>query len=154
MDDYVRFKSYCLTTDVQFHAYATEQDKILAVVVRGLPKINKEDIITELVNLDVKPLSCQEIQKNPNSLYPIYKVTFPADITFQQINKIPFLFSTRVYWKKYNKSRPYIQCFRCQAHGHTSANCNKNYKFVKCAGSHDSRICQKSPDTLATCLNC
>lgn len=32
-----------------------------AVVVRELPKINKEDIISELVNLNVKPLSCQKI---------------------------------------------------------------------------------------------
>lgn len=42
MGDYVRFKSYCLSTYVQFHTYATEQDKILAVVVRGLLKINKK----------------------------------------------------------------------------------------------------------------
>lgn len=49
---------------------------------------------------------------------------------------------------------PFIQCFRCQAHGHTSANCNKTPKCVKCAQSHDTRTCSKTPSTPAKCINC
>ena len=33
-----------------------------------------------------------------------------------------------------------------QAHGHTSANCNKKVVCVKCAELHDSRNCSKTPE--------
>ncbi|KAL2719285.1 hypothetical protein V1478_010747 [Vespula squamosa] len=33
-----------------------------------------------------------------------------------------------------------------RAHGHTSVNCNKAYKCLKCADFHDTRTCKKSPE--------
>lgn len=60
----------------------------------------------------------------------------------------------RVYWDKYNGTKPFIQCFRCQAHGYTFKNCNKEYRCVKCAGSHNSKECRKIPDTPAKWVNC
>lgn len=64
------------------------------------------------------------------------------------------LFFTRIYCEKYNHSKLFIQCFRFQAHGHTSANCTKTYKCIKCTESHNSHTCKKSSDTPTKCVNC
>lgn len=119
------------------------------------PKFESTDIIEELQAHDLKPLTCIELQnKDPKSRFHIYKLTFPAEIMLQRVRKISSLFFIRIYWDKYNSSRPFIKCFRCQAHGHTSKNCTKAYKCVKCVGLHDTRECQKTPDTPAKCVNC
>lgn len=104
--------------------------------------------------IHIQALFCTEIQKDPNSKYPIYKITFPAEVTLQHIKKVSSLFLIRVYWEKFNSSKPFIQCFRCQAHGHTSINCSKDFECMKCAGSYDSTDCLKTLDTPATCVNC
>jgi len=46
------------------------------------------------------------------------------------------------------------QCYRCQAFGHTSGNCYKKPRCVKCAQSHLMSECVISPDTPAKCCNC
>lgn len=47
-----------------------------------------------------------------------------------------------------------VQCYRCQAHGHSSISCNKNAVYIKCAGTHNIKEYTKSPDVLPTCANC
>lgn len=149
-----KFKTQCLRSGLFFHTYTTDQEKIIAVILKGLPKFDSSEIIKDLQAHDLNPLSCIEIQKDPKSSYPIYKLTFPAERTLQHVRKVSSLFLIRIYWDKYNGSRPFIQCFRCQARGHTSKNCNKEFKYVKCAGSHNTRECKKTLDTLAKCVNC
>lgn len=100
------------------------------------------------------PSSATRSKKNPNSRYPLYKLTFNSDITLQHLKRIPALFQTKVYWEKYNNSKRYIQYFRCQAYDHTSSSCTKEFRFVKCADLHDSRLCKKSPNVPAKCANC
>lgn len=102
MDHYLKFKEYCVNSKIQFHIFSTDQDKILAVVLGGFPKVNKDDLLQELRDHNLCALSCNEIQKNLNSLYPLYKLTFNSDITIQHLKHIPALFQIRVYWEKYN----------------------------------------------------
>jgi len=55
---------------------------------------------------------------------------------------------------EYINSKRILQCYRCQAFGHTSANCFKTPRCVKCAQSHLTSECAKTPDTPAKCCNC
>jgi len=43
----------------------------------------------------------------------------------------------------------FIQCMRCQQHGHKKSYCNKQFMCVKCGGSHNSTDCNKSKETPA-----
>ena len=49
--------------------------------------------------------------------------------------KVRYIESIKIYWEKFESRRPTVQCYRCQAHGHTSTNCNKTKKCVKCAAT-------------------
>ncbi|XP_050362050.1 uncharacterized protein LOC126781214 [Nymphalis io] len=50
------------------------------------------------------------------------------------------------------KSPP--QCHRCQAFGHSSANCHRQQKCVRCAGEHLARDCPRPLSDPPTCANC
>ncbi|XP_017797001.1 PREDICTED: nucleic-acid-binding protein from mobile element jockey-like [Habropoda laboriosa] len=124
------------------------------MVLKGLPKFTPTEIIEELKLNNVNPITCTEIQKDPHNTHPVYKITFASGTSFEHVRKIGILFRVRIYWEKYDSRKPFIQCYRCQAHGHTSANCNKNPNCVKCAKNHLTKDCLKTRDTSATCFNC
>ena len=66
-----------------------------------------------------------------------------------------FIENLKAYWEKEIRfKKPTIQCYRCQAHGHSSTNCNKKAKCVKCAGLHDSSECTKTSEEPPTYTNC
>ena len=47
-----------------------------------------------------------------------------------------------------------VQCKRCQRYGHTQKYCNHNFRCVRCARSHPTDQCTKSPETPAKCIHC
>ncbi|XP_071041837.1 protein FAM200C-like [Parasteatoda tepidariorum] len=56
--------------------------------------------------------------------------------------------------ERFHGGRRPIQCFRCQAFGHTQISCSSPPKCMKCAEGHHSFQCKKPRDTPATCCNC
>ncbi|XP_078048828.1 uncharacterized protein LOC144476106 [Augochlora pura] len=143
--------------DKPFHTYTPNHEKSLVVILRGLPNINIQDIQEEIESLGLKPSSITPLGSKPDpskSQYTIYKITFSPGTSFNAVNKIGHLFYTKVYWEKFFSRKNYTQCFRCQAFGHSSKNCNLPPKCVKCAGSHLTKTCTKPKDTPATCSNC
>jgi len=47
-----------------------------------------------------------------------------------------------------------VQCFRCQAFGHTKRYCKLQHVCVKCGLLHDSLVCQKTTEIPPMCGNC
>lgn len=43
----------------------------------------------------------------------------------------------RLRWQKFDSHELFIQCYQDRVYGCTSVNCNKQFKCVKCARSHD-----------------
>jgi len=89
-----------------------------------------------------------------NSLYATYKINISVKHTLTQLRKMRYLFYSKIYWDKFINTKKILQCYRCQVFGHTSANCFKTFRYVKCAQLHLTSICQKSSDTPAKCCNC
>jgi len=135
-----------------FHTYSLPEEKTITVTLKGLPNIPNLSIKEELANLGIAINICTLINKE-NSLYATYKINLSAKFTLTHLRKIRYLFHSRI-WEKYINSKKALQCYRCQAFGHTSANCYKNLRCVKCAQSHLTSECKKSSETSAKCCNC
>ncbi|CAD1472697.1 unnamed protein product, partial [Heterotrigona itama] len=86
--------------------------------------------------------------------YPINRVTFAPETTLAKVNQVRFIGNLKVYWEKLESKKPTIQCYRCQAHGHSSINCNKKAMCVKCAGPYGSKKCTKPLEIPPMCTNC
>ncbi|KAF0704581.1 Reverse transcriptase domain-containing protein, partial [Aphis craccivora] len=53
-----------------------------------------------------------------------------------------------------HKRRDIPQCLNCQSYGHTRAYCSFPPRCVKCGEGHPTSVCEKTPDTPATCALC
>ena len=156
VDDFLDLKKKLFGANKAFHTFSLNSQKALVVVLKGLSKIPAETVTEELKAQGLQPLSCIPLlaEGNKKSPYCTYKVVFPQGTPFNAVTKIGHVFYTRVYWEKFFSMKPYTQCFRCQAFGHSSSNCNHQPRCVKCAGAHPSRECGKAPNEPPTCANC
>ena len=152
VEDHKDFIEICRNDKIQFHTYSIPSEKVLTVVLKGLIRLPDKTIINSLKTQGLNPLSCTEIPTHTK--YPLFRITFAPGTTIAKINHVRFIENLKIYWDKYESKRPVIQCYRCQAHGHSSVNCNKVPKCVKCAGQHDTRTCTKTTETPPTCTNC
>lgn len=152
IEPFIVAKQAFLKANLKFHTYSLPSEKPLTTVLKGLPLLDTDIILNELRGKDLQPISCS-VLKNKNT-FTIYKITFTPGTSLSQVRKTGFLYYCRVYWEKYNSSLPYSQCYRCQAFGHSSANCNKTPKCVKCGSEHPTKECSKTPEIPPTCANC
>ena len=155
--DYKKLKLALDEENTQYFTFSLNSERSLSMVLKGLPNIPSEEIIAEINAKGQFPTSCSTIRyKNHtgNSLYNIYRINFPTGTSPNDISKIKTLFSTRVYWEKFLSKRTYSQCYRCQAFGHTAANCRLPPNCVKCAGKHHTSDCKKDIQTAPKCVNC
>ena len=150
--DFNNFEDVCRKENIQFHTFTIASEKILTVVLKSFIKLNEKTILNDIKTQGLKPINCIEIPTHTR--YPVYRVTFVPGITLAKVNQVRFVENIKVYWEKYESRKPYIQYYRCQAHDHSSTNCNKNAVCVKCAGSHNTKECTKSFGAPPTCSNC
>ena len=145
--NFTKFKAICVKGNVEFHTYMITSKKILKRFDATPAHQNKRKH-----QMSLNLIHCVEILTRTK--YPIYRVTFAFGTILAQINHVRFIENIKIYWEKYESHKPTIQCFRCQAHGHTSSSCNKKLVCVKCPWQHDTRFCSKILEIPQTCANC
>ncbi|KOC58972.1 Nucleic-acid-binding protein from mobile element jockey, partial [Habropoda laboriosa] len=139
IDAFTAAKQAFLEAGLKFHTYSLPSEKNFNAVLKGLPLVQPSEVLDELRQNNLSPLSC--VNFNNQTSYPIFKISLPPSTTLAQIRKISFLFHVRIYWKKYRNGRNYTQCFKCQCYGQAPGNCYKSQKCVKCGGNHTSKDC-------------
>jgi hypothetical protein len=91
------------------------------------------------------------ITKDP---LPLFYIDLEPHQNNKEIYAIEFLCHTKITVEPPRKRNSPIQCTRCQSYGHSKTYCTRPYSCVKCGRAHDSRTCQKSRQTPATCALC
>lgn len=131
-DDNQVFIQMLLRDKTSFNTYTEKATKTHGFVIRGLSHdIEPEDILTNIKsNYNVNVLRCFKMKTSGPALFLL--VTDTKTLPKKRI----------------------IQCHRCQQWGHASSNCYGEIKCLKCAGTHLTQECTKSPDTAAKCANC
>lgn len=73
-------------------------------------------------------------------------------------HRAKFIENLSVRWERFDRAHKRIsQCHNCQSFGHTSSQCGRPRRCVKCLEDHDPQQCQrKSKDQEGTpkCVNC
>ena len=151
--DFMDFKNFAIAQHYKFHTYSLPEDKSITVVLKGLPNLPSSEIQEELNSLGININYCNLINVDTSN-HAIYKINLNAKFTLTHLKKINYLFHSRIYWDKFINNKIILQCYRCQAFGHTSSNCYKSPRCVKCASNHLTKDCTKMPELPATCCNC
>lgn len=139
-----------------YHTFASKEEKVISLVIKGLPKLNDSEVLTDLQNQGLQATTCTTMRTTGNSeqINPFYKITLQKG---EQINKafmIKQVMYVRVKWERYKNPRKATQCHRCQRFGHGSNNCKNPPRCVKCTKGHITKDCVKTKEENPQCVNC
>ena len=155
-DVYRKLTKLLKTLNANFHTYQLKQERPFRVVLRNIHhSVDLDELKFELLKLGHEVTNISNVRhrvtKNPLSLFFI-------DIKQKENNKeiynVNRLINSIVKIEPPLVKKEIVQCKRCQRYGHTQKYCNHNFRCVKCAGSHPTDQCTKSPETPAKCIHC
>ncbi|KAI5713820.1 hypothetical protein M8J76_016549 [Diaphorina citri] len=149
-EDFKLLKTYLTEKQFQFHTFTLQTEKLVKIVLRGLPPtISEDDIKEELNDLGHKVEKVHQLSKNPQ--YPVYSLLFSPGTVLSNIFKIKTLCYCVVSWEKPHKKTNPTQCYRCQKFHHVANNCTRQKKCVKCSGDHHVKECNQEEELCANC---
>jgi hypothetical protein len=154
--DYRKATTYLQSTQKEFHSFRLAEEKLLRVVLRGIPTcVEIPDILGELTEKGFHPTQVIRLRAGKTrEPLPLILVSLPKDEKARAIYDLKSLCYIRIKVEAFKKSKGPGQCHNCQAYGHAQSHCHQRPKCVKCAGPHLTAECKKSKDTPAKCCNC
>lgn len=126
------------------------------IVLKGLPQLNDEDIISDLESQGIECIAIYVIKKKTAEMppNPVRLLKLASNTKLSEVFKIKHVFHTKVKWEHYINKKGVSQCHRCQRFGHGAINCNMPPKCVKCGQDHITAECTKTAETKPVCANC
>ena len=155
-DAYRKLTKLLKTLNTKFHTYQLKQERPFRVVLRNIHhsvdldelKFELQTLVHEVTNLiNIR----HRVTKNPLSLF---FVDLKQKGNNKEIYNVNRLMNSIVKFEPPLVKKEIVQCKRCQRYGHSQKYCNHNFRCVKCAGSHPTNQCIKSPETPAKCIHC
>lgn len=139
-----------------FFTFSQKEDKSLLYVLKNHYFLEADDLLQILKTEGLPAIKISFLKKcNDN---PYYIVHFNKDsIDFTTLNnKYKTIQSLIVKWEKFNKTtKKATQCYNCQMYGHSSSNCGKPSRCVKCLESHERGNCKRTTkEGNPQCVNC
>lgn len=151
---------------IDFYTHQSHEQKILKVVLAGLPKISVDTVKSELATLNVKPTQLFEMTtKNPSQQKALFLLHLSGnDVTLADLKKIRYFYHHTVSWDIYKpKQKGPTQCRNCSMYGHGTQNCFRKSVCLLCASrDHGVSNCplkqtpaeSKSSPTVFKCFYC
>ncbi|XP_072929571.1 uncharacterized protein [Epargyreus clarus] len=146
--DHRRLTRVLSSQSIGYHTYALEDEKMLRVVIRGVPK----ELELEVISNDLKSqgLPVKEVFRmygRTRQPYDMVLVVLPKSIEAKKIFAIKTvcLLSGIAIEAPHTRIGP-SQCHRCQLYGHSARNCFARPRCVKCLGDHSTPDCPRPKD--------
>lgn len=165
-DDYKKIKAALVEAEIAFHSFTPNDEKPTSVILRYLcPTFEDEDIKDALMNLDLNiqirsivPYQT-EFSKRSGQKLDLWLIQLEPQSDVSSLLKTTRLLHQKVKFERRKQSGT-SQCFKCQHFGHSSKNCNRPYRCVKCTENHKPGECplpekrQHDQELPPTCVNC
>lgn len=165
-DDYVKIKDLLSVENTAFHTYTPKDEKPTSVIIRHLcPSFDHNDIegaLNELnINIKIRSISPFETDyaKRNGKRLGLWLVQLEPQSDVAELMKTKVILHQTVKFERKQQNGT-AQCFNCQHFGHTSKNCNRPYRCVKCIESHAPGECPLPEKRLQhaelppMCVNC
>jgi len=141
--------------NMAFRTFQLKENRAFRVVIKGLHSTTPAKFITEELKglghivRDIKN-AVSRITKNPMAMFFVNLEPASTNKKVFEVNRLWHV----VTIEEHRKFNDLVQCYRCQAFGHTKRYCRLQYTCVKCGQGHDSTECTKTKDAPATSGNC
>ncbi|KAJ0169169.1 hypothetical protein K1T71_014910 [Dendrolimus kikuchii] len=142
---------------VQWFCYSADAEKPAKVAIRGLPPdTDPEEIKRALTELDFAVETVRHIpgvRGRPGCLFHVALKHLNQEELSRLYSTNELLYMPGVVIEAWRGQHIVAQCHRCQKFGHSSRNCHRPARCLRCAGEHLVADCPK-PRTEETCANC
>ena len=86
---------------------------------------------------------------------PLFFVDLEPATRNSEIFKLDVMAHTRIKVEEPRNRKDIVQCYRCQAFGHTRSYCNRAPRCVKCGEAHLTQNCNIFPGSdQVKCVHC
>ena len=157
IDGYRALTKHLDKHNINFHTYQLKNERAYRVVLRHLHHTYCVDTLKaaiELLGHKVRNIS-KVINRATKTAFPSL---FFVDLEPAKNNKEIFdcisILNANVSFETPKRSNEIPQCHKCQSYEHTKNYCRNQFVCVKCAGPHDSKLCQKPKDAPPKCCHC
>ncbi|RVE51172.1 hypothetical protein evm_004137 [Chilo suppressalis] len=144
--------------EIVWYCYAPQTDLPTKVAIRGIPADTDPLAITEALEERGFPVtfvrSIRGKSGRPGCIYHAQFDHLPQDELARLYSTDELLGMPGVTIEAWKPRAGPAQCHRCQAFGHSSLNCHRPKKCVRCAGDHSAADCPRSESTPPSCANC
>lgn len=162
IEDYEQIKNIFKEVNTNYFTFTPKDHKPKTIILKGL---NEDEEVNEIKksieNFNIKVLNVSQLKTKrsiaTNNKLPLYIIQCTSDTDMRQLYNIKALNYQRITWENLKKKEGIMQCHKCQRFGHAAANCNLNYRCVKCSKQHKPGECQIKDQVEKTdihCVNC
>lgn len=156
-----KVKTILKNKQIQFYTFTPKGVKPKSIILKGI----SEDFSAEQVELDLKSKNIPAVEilkvlelkyKRDNVAKQHLIVQISQKSSMKELFKIKSVLSLRTRWERLRRNR-ILQCMKCQRVGHTAANCEMNFRCLKCGESHNPGECPLNWETTRNnfkCANC
>ncbi|GBP31069.1 Probable RNA-directed DNA polymerase from transposon X-element [Eumeta japonica] len=140
---------------ITWYCYTPTNEHPTKVGVRGLPgDTNIQEILVALQQQDFPATNARRIPPRRHRSGCLF---------FVQLEHLNEEERERLYAVKEILNMPGVtveawrarpQCYRCQLFGHSSYNCHRPMRCVRCGGEHAAASCERPREEKPTCANC
>lgn len=162
IEDYQLLREQLRAAKVEFHTFATTEERQLRYVIRGLhASTDVNDIKSDLAEQGIAVLEVRQLQKTEvddkgrRQLWPLFLVATRALDARQKLVNLQFVLRCRITVESFRGDRQRVRmCYQCQGFGHSSLYCNSAPRCFRCAWAHRTRDCDRSTNTTTKCCHC
>lgn len=158
-----RIINHLALNEHEFHSFTAKNNKKKCFILRGLIGYHSVDVIKmKLVDVgfpnetEVYEYITGFMRANVDDQHSkLYRIITPADFDEGKMKSIDSMFGLQVKFENF-KSSKIIQCKNCQSFFHTSGQCYRKYRCVKCDRDHGPGDCPRNLDKSIPlrCVNC
>lgn len=134
--------------NISFHTYALQEERLLRVVLRGVPKeFNTQDVLNDLKSQHIPVLEVHRMHRRGGESFDMVLAVcektegYKAIFSIRTVCRLSGITVERPY-----KSGVIGQCHNCQLYGHSQRNCFAKPRCVKCLGDHSTSDCNRPKD--------
>lgn len=143
---------------IRLHTHQAPSDKGYRIFVRHLHRSTKVQWLSNQLGqmgftMRFARVVKQRFSSNPLNLWEL-EIDPQKDAEHEKILQIQVIGHQRIKVERPYKTRDPVQCHRCQAFGHSKNYCRREFRCMKCGGTHPSTSCLKPRNHSSKCANC
>lgn len=158
MESHTKLRISLTETNASFFTHTPKNDKPYKLVLKTGPVLESEKLKVAFETLNIPIKQCTKLVSKKTGNGHSYLISTDKNKVGDMKN-IKEIDCVQLNWENYARKDMVSQCYRCQAYGHGSSNCNQKIKCLKCGENHYARDCSiqgRNEETRKKliCANC